>query len=106
MGAGGRQSCCSAAQGHALKPMHVKTERFVPLRICTPRVTVSLPPLMLPGCRVRVAGLVAATHYNGLAGVIRSGLNSATARIGVMLDNGCGVDIKPANLTLLLQPRE
>ena len=92
---------CSGAQGHPLKPIDVKTESFAPLCICTPRVTISLSPLMLPGCRVRVAGLVAATHYNGLAGVIRSGLNSATARIGVMLDNGCGVDIKPANLTLL-----
>ena len=100
-GRAGGKAAAALPKATLSNPMHVKTERFVPLRICTPRVTVSLPPLMLPGCRVRVAGLVAATHYNGLAGVIRSGLNSATARIGVMLDNGCGVDIKPANLTLL-----
>ena len=50
---------------------------------------------------MRVGGLVAAAQHNGIAGVIRSTLNTATARIDVTLDNGCGVSIKPASLTLL-----
>jgi hypothetical protein len=45
--------------------------------------------------------MVAAAQHNGIAGVIRSALNTATARIDVTLDNGCGVSIKPASLTLL-----
>ena len=45
--------------------------------------------------------MVAAAQHNGIAGAIRSTLNTATARIDVTLDNGCGVSIKPASLTLL-----
>ena len=56
------------------------------------------------GCRVRVVGLVQAAHHNGKTGVVVASLDTQTGRIGVELEDGAKVRIKPCNMQLLLHP--
>jgi hypothetical protein len=56
------------------------------------------------GCRVRVVGLVQAAHHNGKTGVVIASLDTQTGRIGVKLEDGAGVNVKPCNMQLLQHP--
>ena len=56
------------------------------------------------GCRVRVVGLVQAAHHNGKTGVVVASLDTETGRIGVELEDGAKVRIKPGNMQQLLHP--
>jgi WD40 repeat protein len=56
------------------------------------------------GCRVRVVGLVQAAHHNGKTGVVISSSDTQTGRIGVELEDGAEVLIKPCNMQLLQHP--
>jgi len=56
------------------------------------------------GCRVRVMGLVQAAHHNGKMGVVITPLDLQTGRIGVELEDGSEVRIKPCNMQLQLYP--
>jgi hypothetical protein len=56
------------------------------------------------GCRVRVVGLAQAAHHNGKRGVVMAYLDTQTGRIGVELEDGAEVCIKPCNMQLLLHP--
>jgi hypothetical protein len=56
------------------------------------------------GCRVRVAGLVQAAHHNGKTGVVIASSDTQTGRIGVELEDGAKVCIKPCNMQLLQRP--
>jgi hypothetical protein len=56
------------------------------------------------GSRVRVARLVQASHHNGKTGVIIAPLDPQTGRIGVELEDGAEIRIKPCNMQLLLHP--
>jgi hypothetical protein len=56
------------------------------------------------GSRVRVAGLVQASHHNGKTGVIIAALDPQTGRMGVELEDGAEIRIKPCNMQLLQHP--
>ena len=56
------------------------------------------------GCRVRVVGLVQAAHHNGKTGVVVAPSDTQTGRIGVELEDGAEVRIKPCNMQLLQHP--
>ena len=51
------------------------------------------------GARVRVQGLVGAAEHNGKVGVITEELHNE--RVGVTLDDGKGIKVKPANLVMV-----
>ncbi len=50
------------------------------------------------GSRVRVAGLVQASHHNGKTGVIIAALDPQTGRMGVELEDGAEIRIKTCNM--------
>jgi len=56
------------------------------------------------GCRVRVMGLVQAAQHNGKMGVVIAPLDLQTGRIGVKLEEGCEIRIKPCNMQLQQHP--
>ena len=56
------------------------------------------------GSRVRVVGLVQAAHHNGKLGVVVASVDSRTGRLGVELEDGSEVSIKPCNMQLQQHP--
>ena len=56
------------------------------------------------GSRVRVAGLVQASHHNGKTGVVIAAVDPQTGRVGVELEDGAEIRIKPCNMQLLQHP--
>jgi len=57
---------------------------------------------MQRGDRVKVDGLVTATQHNGKYGVVTSERLSKDGRVGVKLDGGSEINVKPGNLQLIL----